>query len=343
MLERTGIAVVAVSFLLAAVMTGWLRRMAVARGLIDVPNARSSHQVPTPRGGGLAVAVVVLCLLPLLGWWRAVPGTSLWSLFVAGFLVAGIGWLDDHNDIAAGWRLLVHFAAASIGVWVIGGLPPVPMFGFLINLGWVGHGLAVVYLVWLLNLYNFMDGLDGIAGIEAVTVGAGGLWLYQVVGHRGGGIILPAILVAAVGGFLLWNFPRARVFMGDVGSGFVGIALGLLSLHAAWVSPPLFWGWVILLGVFVVDATVTLLRRLFSGEHVYRAHRSHAYQKVAQRIGSHPPVSMGVGLINLLWLLPVATLVALGTLDGVVGVLIAYAPLIGLAVHWEAGGAEDKS
>jgi Fuc2NAc and GlcNAc transferase len=341
--ERTGAAVVIISFVLAAVMTGWLRRITVARGLIDVPNSRSSHHVPTPRGGGLAVAVVVLGLLPLLAWWRAVPDTSLWSLFIAGLLVAGIGWLDDHKDIAAGWRLLVHFVAATCGVLVIGGLPPVPMFGTLIDLGWIGHGLAVVYLVWLLNLYNFMDGIDGIAGIEAVTVGVGGLWLYQVAGHRGGGIILPAILVAAVGGFLLWNFPRARIFMGDVGSGFVGIALGLLSLHAARVSPPLFWGWVILLGVFVVDATVTLLRRLISGEHMYRAHRSHAYQKVAQRIGSHPPVSVGVGLINLLWLLPMATLVALGTLDGAVGVLIAYAPLVGFTLWCGAGQAENES
>ena len=214
--------------------------------------------------------------------------------------------------------------------------------GQVVDLSWLGQGLAVLYLVWLLNLYNFMDGIDGIAGIEAITVCGGGVllgWLffgadwsaYLSLGQ-------PALLLAAAtAGFLLWNFPRAKIFMGDAGSGFVGLLLGLLSLHAGWLAPELFWGWGILLGVFVVDATLTLLRRLLRRERVYEAHRSHAYQHAARHHGSHIPISLTVAAINLLWLLPLATLVVLGHLNGLAGILLAWTPLVILALYYQAG------
>jgi len=148
------------------------------------------------------------------------------------------------------------------------------------------------------------------------------------------------MLAAAVLGFLLWNFPPARIFMGDAGSGFLGIVLGVLSLQAAWTNPLLLWAWLILLGVFIVDATLTLLRRLLRGEKVYEAHRSHAYQYASRRFGRHLPVTMAVAALNLVWLLPLAMLVAVGWLDGLLGVLVAYAPLVVLAWRFDAGRAE---
>lgn len=324
----------------STLLTGWARRFAVTRELLDVPNSRSSHVAPTPRGGGVAIVLVVLAALPLLAWIGALSSSSFRAAFGAGLLIGAIGWLDDHGDVAARWRLLIHFTAAFWGLAWLGGLPPLTVLGATIDFGWAGDVWATVYLVWLLNLYNFMDGIDGIAGIEAITVCLGGIVLYWLSAGGGDAWVLTALLGATVCGFLFWNFPRARIFMGDVGSGFVGMMLGLLSLEAAATAPDLFWGWLILLGAFVVDATVTVVRRLIQGERVYEAHRSHAYQRVAARLGSHVPVTLAFGAINVLWLLPIAAAVVLGWLDGPLGLLLAYTPLVGLALGFGAGKAD---
>ncbi|WP_439888861.1 MraY family glycosyltransferase [Pseudomonas sp. MBLB4123] len=326
------------------VMTGTLRRYALARSLMDIPNARSSHSVPTPRGGGVAIVLAFLAALPVLAWANLLPWAVMWGLLGAGGGVAVIGFLDDHGHIPARWRLLGHFAAAIWALFWLGGLPPLTIFGMSFDLGWLGHMLAAVYLVWLLNLYNFMDGIDGIASVEAICVCLGGALLYAVSGIVGSTqateFVVPLLLAAAVAGFLFWNFPPARIFMGDAGSGFLGITLGLLSLQAAWVEPQLLWSWLILLGVFIVDATFTLLRRLLRGDKVYEAHRSHAYQYASRRLGRHLPVTLIVGGLNLFWLLPIALWVGVDGLDGLTGVLIAYAPLLWLAVKFNAGALE---
>lgn len=324
----------------ALFLTGLLRRYALARSIIDIPNARSSHTVPTPRGGGVSIVASFLLALPLV----SVFGLASWPVALA-FLGAGagialLGFLDDHGHIAARWRLLGHFAGAAWALFWLGGLPPLHVFGFELDLGWAGYLLAALYLVWLLNLYNFMDGIDGIASVEAICVCVGGALLYVVSGHTHDAT-LPLLLAAAVAGFLFWNFPPARIFMGDAGSGFLGIALGILSLQAAWVESQLFWSWLILLGVFIVDATFTLLRRLLRGDKVYEAHRSHAYQYASRQFGRHLPVTFAVGLINLLWLLPIALWVCSGGLDGMLGILLAYTPLLLLAVKFRAGELEQ--
>lgn len=320
-------------------MTWCLRRYALARSLLDIPNARSSHALPTPRGGGVAIVVGFLATLPLLAASGLLAWPLLWAVLGAGVGVALIGFLDDHGHIAARWRLLGHFAAALWALLWLGGLPVLSVFGVSLQLGWFGFALAALYLVWLLNLYNFMDGIDGIASVEAVCVCLGGALLYCALGYPKGAW-LPLLLAAAVVGFLVWNFPRAQIFMGDAGSGFLGIALGVLSLQAAWFAPQLLWSWLILLGVFIVDATWTLLRRLLRGDRVYEAHRSHAYQYASRQYGRHWPVTLAVAMVNLLWLLPIALWVGLGSLDGACGVLLAYLPLIGLAVKFRAGTRE---
>lgn len=328
--------------LLSLVLTGTLRRYALARRMLDIPNERSSHSVPTPRGGGVAIVLSCLPALLLLGGLGRLSAADVLAFVGAGALVGLVGWLDDHGHVAARWRLLAHFASAVWALAWFGGLPPVSLPGITFDLAWLGHGLAAVYLVWLLNLYNFMDGIDGIAGIEGLTTCIGGVMLYLLAPASGSDWVTPMVLLAAVLGFLFWNFPKARIFMGDAGSGFVGIMLGLLSLQAAWVAPELLWGWVILLGVFIVDATVTLLRRVLRGERVYEAHRSHAYQYASRRYGTHTPISIAVGLINLFWLLPIAMMVALGLLDGLAGVALAYLPLVWLVLHFHAGTRETQ-
>lgn len=264
---------------------------------------------------------------------------ALIALGGSGGLVAIIGFMDDHGHIAARWRLLGHFLAAAWALFWLGGLAPLNVFGWSVELGWVGAVFAAFYLVWMLNLYNFMDGIDGIASIEAISTGIGACLLYALSGFEQL-MVLPLILVMAVIGFLYWNFPPARIFMGDAGSGFLGIVLGVLSLQAAWASPQLFWCWLILLGVFIVDATFTLIRRLLRGDKVYEAHRSHAYQFASRRYGKHLPVTLGVAALNFFWLLPIALCVMLFDLDGALALLIAYVPLVGLAVAYKAGSVE---
>ncbi|MCX4219520.1 MULTISPECIES: glycosyltransferase family 4 protein [Pseudomonas] len=327
---------------LSFVLTATLRRYAMSRSLLDVPNDRSSHSMPTPRGGGVAIVLSFLAALGLMYGWKLISFDAFVAFLGAGGVIAVIGFLDDHGHIAARWRLLAHFVAAGWGVYWLGGLAPVTLFGFTLDSGWSGHLLAVIYLVWMLNLYNFMDGIDGIASIEAMSVCLGAALLYWVSGAAD--VAWPSVMLAAcVAGFLCWNFPPAKIFMGDAGSGFLGIVLGLMSLQAAWNSPGLLWGWLILLGVFIVDATFTLLRRLIRGDKVYEAHRSHAYQFASRVHGAHLPVTLTVGLINLLWLLPLALGVVVFHWDGALVLILAYLPLVWLAVRYEAGQLESRS
>jgi Fuc2NAc and GlcNAc transferase len=321
-------------------LTAGLRRYALAKSIIDVPNARSSHSIPTPRGGGVSIVLTFLFSLLLLGIAQLAPLPVLIALGGAGALVALIGFMDDHGHIAARWRLLGHFTASIWALFWLGGLPPLSFFGVSVDLQWFGHCAAVLYLVWMLNLYNFMDGIDGIASVEAISACLGACLLYWLTGFDSL-IWLPMLLAAAVLGFLFWNFPPARIFMGDAGSGFLGIILGILSVQAAWASSQLLWSWLILLGVFVVDATYTLIRRLLRGDRVYEAHRSHAYQFASRRFGRHLPVTLFVAAVNLFWLLPISVCVAYFGLAGALGLVIAYLPLIVMAVKFQAGALES--
>lgn len=326
------LSVFAVSWALTLV----LRRYALAKSLMDVPNERSSHSIPTPRGGGLAIVVAFTLALPILSSLGAMSWPVVWGLMGAGLLVAAIGFADDHGHIAARWRLLGHFAAAIWAIFCLNGLAPIRLFNDTVDLGWFGDILAVFYLVWMLNLYNFMDGIDGLASVEAMSVCIGICLVCWLTGSTQ--LVWPSLLLAcAVAGFLCWNFPPARIFMGDAGSGFLGVVLGVLVLQATWVSSELIWSWLVLLGVFIVDATWTLLRRLIRGDKVYQAHRSHAYQHASRRFGSHRVVTLATLAINVFWLLPFSYLVASAQLNGPVALFFAYAPIVVLVYKLRAG------
>lgn len=330
--------------LLAVFLVGWgltlvLRRYALAKSLMDIPNERSSHSVPTPRGGGVAIVVSFALALPILTSLGLMSTTELYGLLGSGLLVAVIGFTDDHGHIAARWRLLGHLVAAVWALFWLNGLPPIQLFNIAFNLGFVGHILAAIYLVWMLNLYNFMDGIDGLASVQAISVCLGMCLVYWFSGNTEL-IWAPLILIAAVSGFLWWNFPPAQIFMGDAGSGFLGMVLATQSVVAAWADPNLFWSWLIILGVFIVDASWTLARRLFRGEKVYQAHRSHAYQNASRVYSSHKVVTLAVMALNVFWLFPIAMAVAMGGLSGVIGLAIAYLPLIVLSWTFKGGGAE---
>ncbi|WP_288077676.1 glycosyltransferase family 4 protein [Pseudomonas sp.] len=326
--------------LFAFLLTWQLRLYALSRSVMDIPNARSSHTVATARGGGVAIVIVFLLSLLIMWFKQDITLSVMLALLGGGGFIAVIGFIDDHGHIAARWRLLGHFSAAAWGIFWLGGMAPVVLFGLRLDVQWVIVVLGALYLVWMLNLYNFMDGIDGIASVEAITVCLSACAIYWFMGYFD--LILPPMMLAlATVGFLLWNFPPARIFMGDAGSGFIGFMLGLLSLVAARTALELLWVWLILLGVFIVDATFTLGRRLSRGERVYEAHRSHAYQFASRKVGKHLPVTVAVGLINIFWLLPIAACVAIFNIDGGVGVIVAYVPLIALAIRFQAGARES--
>lgn len=326
----------AAAVLTSCTLTGFLRRYALARSLIDIPNARSSHSLPTPRGGGVAIVITFLGALVVAFCSGELPYDTSVGLLVAGGIVAVVGFLDDHGHIAARWRLLVHFLCAGLGLWCIGGVGPLAIGPLVIEPSWMRNALGVLFLVWMINLYNFMDGIDGLASVEALTSCLSIFFLLFLGDSQLSGLA-PLLLAASALGFLIWNFPRAKIFMGDAGSGFLGLALGFLAIQSSWQDPVYFWAWCILLGVFVVDASYTLISRLLRGEKVYEAHRSHAYQYASRSVGAHFPVTVTICLINLAWLLPIAAAVVLHRLDAVLGVVIAYVPLIWLAVYFKAG------
>lgn len=323
------------------ILTGGVRRYAASFRMLDHPNARSSHSAPTPRGGGIAFVTVFTA--GLLAFWSAgLCPTSLAAILLgAGLPVAAIGLLDDRFAVAARWRFSLHTLACGWALWAMNGIPPVPVFGVLFDLGWVGTAGALVYLVWMVNLFNFMDGIDGIASLEAITVAVGGAWCWWLATGTSTWSV-PVAFAFCVLGFLIWNYPPAKIFMGDAGSGFIGAILGVLSLWSAQNAQQVFWCWFVLLGAFMVDSTTSLVRRVYRGEQFSEAHRSHAYQYASRKYHSHRQVSLFFAAINIFWLLPISTLVALGKLDGALGVVIAYLPLVWLAFKFKAGARAEQ-
>lgn len=323
-------------FLLAFAMTYFMRAYALKKNIIDNPNERSSHSVPTPRGGGVAVVCSYLLALAVLIYNQQLTLHIGLTLMAAGFVIALLGFLDDHGHINSMLRLAIHFLVAISVVISLGGFSEVTAFNGL-ALGFSANIIAVLFLVWLLNLYNFMDGINGIASVEAITTTVSMAILYAVLNTPLNSDIL-WLLAACVFGFLLWNFPKAKIFMGDACSGFLGLTLGILALIALKENLALFCAWIICLGVFVVDATYTLIKRVLSGYKMYDAHRSHSYQILSRKWGSHTPVTLAVAAINLLWLLPLAYYTVTQPLAyPEFMVLVAYLPLVLIAMKLKAG------
>lgn len=326
-------------FILAFSMTYFMRVYALKKNIIDNPNERSSHNIPTPRGGGVAVVVSYIIGVILLIYLDQLSQHIGLTLIVSGFIIALLGFLDDHGHINAMLRLVIHFMVA-IGVVVsLGGFSEVKIFNAF-SLGFGANIIAVLFLVWLLNLYNFMDGINGIASVEAITTLMSMAVIYFIFNIQLNIEIL-WLLSACAFGFLLWNFPKAKIFMGDACSGFLGLTLGILALIALKENLALFCAWIICLGVFIVDATFTLIRRVLAGYKMYDAHRSHSYQILSRKWNSHTPVTLLVVGINILWLLPVAYWTVTQSNYPEVGVVIAYLPLIMIVIYSKAGVSDE--
>lgn len=327
------------TFLFAAALTFGLRGYALRANMLDHPGARSSHSEATPRGGGLSI-VLVAVLAAFIFWGSSASFTDQLLVVSAMVLVAGVGWLDDRKHLPARYRLFAHLGAALL---LVCSLWPgrVELLGVSVP-EWLWAICMLLGVVWSINLFNFMDGINGIAGLQVVFVGLGlyGLWQGQALE----GIWQAEywlILVVASAGFLVFNFPRARVFMGDGCSGFLGmmLALGIVSLLS--VSWSLFIAGVILHGVFIVDATYTLGVRVLQKENLSQAHRKHGYQRASRYLGSHTKVSLTIAGVNVMWLAPCSAAVALEFVNPLLGMVVAFAPLVGIA--WALGAGRDDN
>ena len=271
-----------------------------ATGLIDVPNVRSSHTIPTPRGGGAALAVALLGGLGLGAALGLVPWRTAVAFGGGGLAVAAVGWRDDVAGVPAVIRAAVHCLAALWALIWLGGMASISLGPLRMQLGIAGQALVVLGIAWCVNLYNFMDGIDGIAAGEAVVVGTVGALLLANSGRQDLSVV--ALLVAAASaGFLMWNWPPARIFMGDAGSGLLGFWFGVLAVASERSDGPPILVWAILLGAFGFDATLTLARRVARGEPWYRAHRQHAYQRAVQSGLTHRRVTIIVLALGVLF------------------------------------------
>jgi Fuc2NAc and GlcNAc transferase len=345
---------------LTVLLSTWLitavtLKLALARQVLDIPNQRSSHLAPTPKAGGIGM---VMAASAALYWLAAGWGAQMWlpltALATCGIAIATIGLADDLKPLSARLRLGVQLLAATI---LLAGLQDVPRFtaaGFSLPF-YLGLPLALLWLLWMTNLYNFMDGIDGLAGMHAMAVGFCAALLLAAAQVPAVLWLAPLLVAVASGGFMVWNFPPARIFMGDTGSAWLGFVFAALALLSGIYDPGLFWLWAILLAVFVTDATLTLLTRLLRGQRIHEAHRCHAYQRVSLRLMEHYK-SMGdnpatarsrahrlygffVLAVVLAWLLPLAWLAAGDVVDGFVATLIAYGPLV-VAALWLGAGRD---
>jgi Fuc2NAc and GlcNAc transferase len=325
------------ALLLALLLTGIVRKIALAHGVLDIPNERSSHSTPTPRGGGVAIVLATLAASLALAWRNVLDINLFLALTGGGIIVAVVGFLDDRRQLSARVRLAAHLAAAVWALACMGGLPPLRFVDQVVSFGWLGYVIGALGIAWTLNLFNFMDGIDGIAASEAAFVAWSGALLALMTGASAAVPAMAFAFGAVCCGFLLWNWPPAKIFMGDVGSGFMGYVIVVLAVAAARETPVAPFIWLILGGVFFCDATVTLVLRFAKGERIYEAHRTHAYQRLARLWGNHRRVTVTVMIVNLIWLFPCAWLAALYPARAVWMVIIALTPLAVLAVF---AGAE---
>lgn len=329
-------------------VTSWLIRSAETLGLVQLPNHRSSHHQPTPIGGGLGIVVAGsiagVNLVLISGW------TLGWFVLGLGALLAAVGLRDDIHYLPARLRFGVQVFVCAGVLFAIGDLPHL-VFSVGLELEVAGLLLFALLLlagVWWINLFNFMDGIDGIAGAQAVFMLLAGAVL--AVWTSPESVLSPAwqlmlfVAVAAVG-FLLLNWPPAKIFMGDVGSTwlpFIVFALALISVKSNWLS---YASWSVLAAVFVTDTTVTLLSRVLRGECWFEAHSSHAYQRLSRlakvdRDTSHLLVTLLAVAVNVLWLWPWAWACLKWPSEAFAFVVTAYLPLLFVA-FWLGAGKFD--
>lgn len=290
----------------------WFRQWSLRKGYLDHPNERSSHENPTPRGGGLVIAAVTLAAYIGSSW---MLDYKLSLGFIAGaLLIVSVSWIDDVFSLSFGWRLLVHLVAAAAVIADVGYFEElsIPFVKAPLHLGIFGMVISLILIAWFVNAYNFMDGIDGLAGIQAVAAGLGWLLIGILMEIPTATVIGGVVLFSSIG-FLIHNWQPAKIFLGDAGSAFLGFtfaSMPFLLREQGTVRPALLpIVAVLFVWLFVFDSALTVLRRLLRGERVWTAHREHLYQRMVIAGRSHQFVSILYGLIAVVIAVPAALMV----------------------------------
>ncbi len=313
-----------VTLALSVLFCGLYRRLALRWQFLDRPNDRSSHSQPTPHGGGVPM-LFAFCAGILMAFYSGVPiGTSYQVVLLVALVLMVIGVLDDLWHLPVLLRFTLYGLCALLTVSILW----VPLFPVLEVRHYFLLATAAIALLWLMNLFNFMDGIDGLAGLQGVFACAAAALLSGWINGSQPFALICMLLAMALSGFLFWNWPPARLFMGDAGSVPIGFLLGALALLGAADGLLPLACWLILLAPFITDATYTLIWRAATGQPFIRPHRLHAYQRLSRLWRGHLSVDLLLLAIGLFWLLPLASLVLFYPSYELILVILAYFPLL---------------
>ncbi|MFY9109712.1 glycosyltransferase family 4 protein [Aliarcobacter butzleri] len=277
--------------LFSFLLTFFIKNYMIKKSLVASVNERSSHTVPTPHGGGIAIAITWFIGLFYLFFIGQIEENLFYALLF-GAVISIVSFFDDIYELSPKVRLIIQAIVAIGGLYFLGGFETLTFGIFDIQNPIFTNIFAFFMIIWFINLYNFLDGINGYAGSEALFLAVAGFILF------GGNHFL--VLAVAVLGFLYWNWNKAKIFMGDVGSTLLGYNIAIFTMYYANQEPTNFWIWIILFGVYWFDATLTLIRRKLNKERLSLAHKKHAYQRLTQAGWSHYKVTNYSIVLNIL-------------------------------------------
>ena len=276
-------------FILSILATYIVHIFALRSNIIDTPNERSSHTIPTPRGGGLAFVGLWFLGMTYEFYTNNVP-QDLYFAMLAGLLLVGVSIVDDIKNVRASVRLAIQILASGIALYFLGGFQRIDLGFYVIENVYIITPIALIGFVWFINLFNFLDGIDGYVGLETVFI----FLFIAIIFHD----VYALLLSVAVAGFLVWNWQPAKIFMGDVGSTLIGFNVAVFMTYYSNTEQLSAFIFLILTSVFWFDATLTLLRRWRNKESLGIAHRKHAYQRLTQSGFSHQKTSILLLIVN---------------------------------------------
>ena len=276
--------------LFSFLLTFLMRIIAIRFNFFDIPNKRSSHITPIPSGGGLAIVITWYIGISILFYLKMIDANLFYAL-ISGSIIAIVSLLDDLIRVKPIIRLFIHFFTVIIAFIFLEGLRPLIIPSIEMNYNFITYPLAILGMVWFINLFNFMDGIDGFASVEAIIIA---LIMFVFSGN-----IINVVLLACIAGFLFWNWPKAKIFLGDVGSTQLGFILVVLGIYFHNTYKFSILNWIMLSSPFWFDATYTLIRRWRNNEKLSQAHQKHVYQRIVQAGYSHQKVIFILILINL--------------------------------------------
>tara|TARA_B100001996_G_C18620955_1_gene577697 strand:+ start:267 stop:1292 length:1026 start_codon:yes stop_codon:yes gene_type:complete len=285
------------------IITLLVLKISIKNNLFDIPNSRSSHTIPKPKGGGIGIIIPLATTVLILFSNEMISVEITKSIVIGLIFITTIGLIDDYHNLSASIRIIAYLVGSGFSLHLIGGLEFVSINENTFYLGNIGYFFGVIFLVWLTNLYNFMDGTDGFAAIQTICVSLFCFFLFFLSENLPFYIIMLCMASTTIG-FLYWNWAPAKIFMGDAGSCTIGFLFGLFCIYTENEEIISITVWAILLAPFIGDATFTLLKRIANSARWYEAHNSHAYQKLYQHGFSHNQLALGLFAANIFLIWP---------------------------------------